>query len=322
MATPVTDPDDEDRDFSGNRPRRAGRTTFEYDTQGRVIRTTKRLLNGRRQVRVFTWNAYDQLVATVTPDGEQWRYLYDAAGRRISKQRLAAGTVAEEVHFTWDAINLAEQATHSGAVTTWEYAPGSHRAVVQLDQDTRQPEIDITFHAMVTDLVGKPTELLTLDGDIAWQQRTTLWGLPDTRPTASVYCPLRFPGQYADHETGWHYNHFRHYDPETGRYTAPDPLGLSPAPNPAAYVPNPTGLADPLRAGLQEGPDRMEQMGADRSHLGWPGRLQPPGRSWSPHESDGEDRGGASSVRAPTRTYPRGRSPAGTTRTNSTGRTC
>ncbi|MEV5430217.1 RHS repeat-associated core domain-containing protein [Streptomyces sp. NPDC052701] len=36
------------------------------------------------------------------------------------------------------------------------------------------------------------------------------------------------------------------YDPETGRYTSPDPLGLAPAPNPVAYVHNPHTWTDPL----------------------------------------------------------------------------
>jgi uncharacterized protein RhaS with RHS repeats len=32
-------------------------------------------------------------------------------------------------------------------------------------------------------------------------------------------------GQYADDETGPHYNHHRYYDPVTGAYLSPDPLG-------------------------------------------------------------------------------------------------
>ncbi|UJP01597.1 MAG: hypothetical protein LZF64_12425, partial [Nitrosomonas sp.] len=28
----------------------------------------------------------------------------------------------------------------------------------------------------------------------------------------------RFPGQYFDKETNLHYNYFRYYEPETGRY--------------------------------------------------------------------------------------------------------
>ncbi|MDI5969954.1 DUF6531 domain-containing protein [Streptomyces sp. SL13] len=245
-ATPVTAPDDAPREFDGTRLRRAGRTSYEHDAQGRVVRSTKRLLNGQRQVRTFTWNAYDQLIATVTPDGHHWRYRYDAAGRRIGKQRFTdAAAVAEEIHFTWDVVTLAEQSTDRGATTTWEYSPGG-LPLAQVDHAADPLGTDARFHAIVTDLVGTPTELLTPEGDIAWQPRTTLWGLPTAGRDATVDCPLRFPGQYADPETGWNHNHFRHYDPETARYTAPDPLGLSPAPDPVGYVPNPTAWSDPL----------------------------------------------------------------------------
>ena len=37
---------------------------------------------------------------------------------------------------------------------------------------------------------------------------------------------LRYQGQYLDRETGLHYNTFRYYDPDTGRFTQPDPIGL------------------------------------------------------------------------------------------------
>ncbi len=35
-----------------------------------------------------------------------------------------------------------------------------------------------------------------------------------------------FPGQYFDAESGNHYNYFRDYDPKTGRYIEPDPVGI------------------------------------------------------------------------------------------------
>ncbi|MBD1106575.1 RHS repeat-associated core domain-containing protein [Pseudomonas amygdali pv. morsprunorum] len=38
---------------------------------------------------------------------------------------------------------------------------------------------------------------------------------------------LRFQGQYFDVETGLHYNTFRYYDPEIGRFITQDPIGLS-----------------------------------------------------------------------------------------------
>jgi RHS repeat-associated protein len=37
---------------------------------------------------------------------------------------------------------------------------------------------------------------------------------------------FRFQGQYLDRETGLHYNTFRFYDPDAGRFTTPDPIGL------------------------------------------------------------------------------------------------
>lgn len=246
--TPLDRSAETDLEYSRAQLRRAGRTTYEYDGQGRVIRSTKRLLNGQSRVRTFEWNAYDQLTATVTPEGIRWAYLYDPSGRRTAKQRVAPdSTVAEEVHFSWAGTRLAEQATSSGRTTTWEYTPGGHRPVTQVDHDSTTAETDRQFYAIITDLVGTPTELITPEGEIAWQQRTTLWGVPATDATAdSTTCPLRFPGQYADSETGWHFNYLRHYDPETARYVTPDPLGLFPSPNPSAYVSHPHTSADPL----------------------------------------------------------------------------
>ncbi len=106
--------------------------------------------------------------------------------------------------------------------------------------DAPQEEIDSRFFAIVTDLVGAPTELVDEQGDVAWHTCSTLWGTTAWAANSTAYTPLRFPGQYYDPETGLHYNCFRHYGPETARYLTPDPLGLSPAPNPAAYVHNPT----------------------------------------------------------------------------------
>jgi RHS repeat-associated protein len=56
---------------------------------------------------------------------------------------------------------------------------------------------------------------------------------------------LRFQGQYLDREIGLHYNTFRFYDPDVGRFTTPDPIGLMGGFNLYQYGPNPVGWLDP-----------------------------------------------------------------------------
>jgi RHS repeat-associated protein len=57
---------------------------------------------------------------------------------------------------------------------------------------------------------------------------------------------LRFAGQYEDVESGYHYNWHRYYDPSTGRYLTPDPIGLAGGLNGYGYAgQDPMGAVDP-----------------------------------------------------------------------------
>jgi len=51
-------------------------------------------------------------------------------------------------------------------------------------------------------------------------------------------------------ETGLHYNYFRYFNPQTGRYITPDPIGLEGGINLFVYTNNPVNYIDPF--GLHE----------------------------------------------------------------------
>ncbi|QGM46566.1 RHS repeat-associated core domain-containing protein [Methylocystis heyeri] len=66
-------------------------------------------------------------------------------------------------------------------------------------------------------------------------------------PTGAVGFNLRFPGQFADGETGLNYNGARDYDPTSGRYIESDPIGLGGGVNTYVYAGNnPVSLIDPF----------------------------------------------------------------------------
>ncbi|EON4443983.1 RHS repeat-associated core domain-containing protein [Escherichia coli] len=61
-----------------------------------------------------------------------------------------------------------------------------------------------------------------------------------------LHCDSLYAGMVLDRETGLHSYLFRYYDPECGRFTHPDPIGLRGGLNLYAYAPNPISWIDPL----------------------------------------------------------------------------
>ncbi|MBX3617119.1 MAG: RHS repeat-associated core domain-containing protein [Nitrosomonas sp.] len=106
---------------------------------------------------------------------------------------------------------------------------------------------------MHADHLNTPRVIVDQTNTIVWRwDNTHAFGanLPNEDPEGNgqlfEYSP-RFPGQYFDKETGLHYNYFRYYEPETGRYISPDPIGLAGGINVWGYVKgDPINLIDLL----------------------------------------------------------------------------
>ncbi|WP_190084536.1 DUF6531 domain-containing protein [Streptomyces longisporoflavus] len=280
------------RHYAGTRVTRAGQVRYEHDELGRVTLRQKPRLSRKPDTWRYSWDAEDRLTSVTTPDGTRWLYRYDPLGRRVAKQRFAPDgeTVVEQTVFTWDGTILCEQTTIADELPALVTLTWEHQGLTPILQtesisatEAPQEEIDSRFFSIITDLVGSPSELIDENGEIAWRARSSLWGTTAWAARSITYTPLRFPGQYFDPETELHYNYFRHYDPETGRYASPDPLGLEPAPNPVAYVNNPHMWVDPH--GLTpcrpwvtgKGDDPLVPELADEIHARYPGHMKAQG---------------------------------------------
>lgn len=201
----------------------------EYDADGQLRR---KVLPDGREWR-YTFDAAGMLREVLRPDATAVSFAYDPLGRRVRKTSGGATT-----SWVWDGDRMLHELPEGGAPVTWIHAPGGFTPIAKIDGGQR--------FAVVTDPIGTPEALHDEAGALAWQMQLDLHGVPREAGAARTACPVRYPGHYADEETGLHYNRFRYYDPRTGRYLSPDPLGLRGGIDPYAYVEDPLARMDPL----------------------------------------------------------------------------
>ena len=197
----------------------------------------------RGQLR-YEYDAKEQLTALYRDEQLLARYAYNGFGERIRKVVYSQGRRPTITYFLYSGSTLVAEADESGEITAQYQYLEDHRPVLML-----QGKQAFVIH---TDHLGTPRVVSDEQGEIRWQASYTPFGKAIITQ-ADIDLPLRFPGQYADAESGTHYNYLRDYDPGLGRYLRSDPIGLSGGLNTYAYVAgNPLGAIDPL--GLQAQP--------------------------------------------------------------------
>ncbi|TEN71518.1 RHS repeat protein, partial [Pseudomonas aeruginosa] len=118
-------------------------------------------------------------------------------------------------------------------------------ATIDADYDAQGKVGNPTLLYLHGDHLDTPRLATDASGQIAWQWQSDAFGRGEALSQGSTQVNLRFPGQYYDAESGLHYNYFRDYDPETGRYVESDPIGLAGGLNTYVYVEgNPLAYVD------------------------------------------------------------------------------
>ncbi|WP_308317912.1 RHS repeat-associated core domain-containing protein, partial [Serratia marcescens] len=177
----------------------------------------------------------------------------DALGRRSRKAVRYKGKTEQTTRFLWQGYRLLQEQRDDGSRRSWSYdpaSPWSPLAALEQAGDSRSADI-YWYH---TDLNSAPLEVTDAAGNLCWSGQYDTFGKLQgqtvagaaKRQGAQYQQPLRYAGQYQDDESGLHYNLFRYYEPEVGRFTTQDPIGLEGGLNLYAYGPNPLTWIDPF----------------------------------------------------------------------------
>ena len=221
---------------AGNRLARANGDSFQYDDRDRMA---------RRDGPGGVWNyAYDSrgMLLRVGGDGEStWGAAYDALGRRVSKT-----TPAGRTQFFWRTDQLVAEVSPDGRLRIYVYWDSLALApfmFVDYESVDSASESGSAYYVFANQL-GAPLVVEDASGRPVWRCAYSAYGLAHVDPGSRIAYHLRFPGHYLDTETGLHYNRFRYYSPELGRYLQPDPEGIRGGLNLYAYTENPLVQVD------------------------------------------------------------------------------
>jgi RHS repeat-associated protein len=216
--------------------------TYTYDNAGNTLTETR-----PGESFAYAYNNRNRLASVTRNTLAYASYTYNALEQLTSRTTAAVGAPAGTVHYLYDQDGhlIAEANAATGAITRDYIWLASNDPVRRSLGEGGNDPIDLplaiaensTLTMVHADHLGRPTRMTDAARATVWQATWKPWGEVHSL-SGSLTQNLRYPGQYFQIETGYHYNHHRHYDPMTGRYTQPDPLRFVDGPSVYAYAGN------------------------------------------------------------------------------------
>ena len=176
--------------------------TYNYDLKNNML-SSSRTINGIASTGSYAFNALSQRVAK-NVSGQVRYFVYNENNQVIGEYDNSGNAINEYVYFGLRPVAVK----NNGGL-----------------------------NIVHTDYLGTPRMVTSglNGGSMIWQWKNdNPYGYNSA--TGSIEFNLRFAGQYYDSESGLHYNIFRTYNPEIGRYMQSDPIGLAGGFNTYNYV--------------------------------------------------------------------------------------
>jgi RHS repeat-associated protein len=231
----------------------------------------------------FEWNVLGQLVSVQQHNAHIASYQYNAHGLRIAKHtQLNKTQSSQHTYYLYNLQRKRIAELNSDGHITRQYIWLGDQLVATLDAHQPQPPrayasgflaalqqtISILWQRLINQQdqlhyvhinhLHAPVAVTDTQARVVWQTDYAPYGgviktvthSTIRRKKPAYQLALRYAGQWQDDETGLYYNDFRYYNPTTGRYITPDPLGKMAerfgSPNPYSYVNNnPLSYIDP-----------------------------------------------------------------------------
>ncbi|WP_257385290.1 RHS repeat-associated core domain-containing protein [Tahibacter caeni] len=237
------------------------------DAKARRKRAAARLRQSRQSADAthYTWD--DNRLLLEDRDGRRTLHLYEPGTfvpLALVRSAVSPAQPADPSPLPHDLLSLKDLYPEQWAAV--ERRRGKLQSQLGIVDEASAPPPPFEIFHVHADHLGTPRELTDADGHLVWAASYRAWGAaaeiatPPRRAFGGagnaveeqwleqadpVSQNLRFQGQYFDAETGLHYNRYRYYDPDCGRFVSQDPVGLAGGMNPYLYAPNPTQWIDP-----------------------------------------------------------------------------
>jgi RHS repeat-associated protein len=194
---------------------------FTYDAAGNV--TAEARTGGGTYG--YGYNAAGRMESFSINGFLQASYRYDAMGRQAIRSLTSPTAVTIHSVFDSEGRRIAEYDEASGTLIR-EYVWNGWEPIAVIEGGQ--------VYLIRADHIGRPVFATTVSGLQVWSAKYLPFG--GVLTTTGALPANRFPGQWFQSESGLHQNWMRDYDPTTGRYIQPDPLGLIDGPSVYGYA--------------------------------------------------------------------------------------